>query len=279
MGIELIGRTIIFNDTQANVEAETGALAELCFGRDTATGGLGYTIDGGITWVWLPVTAGGGDVYGASTGVTDGDVVGFDADGYHLKSLGSFPSGLGDVKGPVASMIGQVATFADILGKTIQDGGKLLSDLVSGPAVSVAGNVMTFADTTGKNAADGGWAYTPPTAYTPVAVGLTTPVYATQTGYWAKIGTIVICWGRLDITSWAGQTGYIRTTLPVNASITTTLGQGQYYRSGGSAVNPISNSNILNATTLGFGKNDASDDINWEASARVVLSWSIMYMG
>ena len=67
MGIELIGRTIIFDDTQANVEANAGVLTELCFGRNSSTGALGYTIDKGITWVWLPISMGGGDVFGTVT--------------------------------------------------------------------------------------------------------------------------------------------------------------------------------------------------------------------
>ena len=55
MGIEVIDRLTIYNDTTANVEAENGALAELFIGRDTATGMLGYSVDAGTTWVWLPV--------------------------------------------------------------------------------------------------------------------------------------------------------------------------------------------------------------------------------
>lgn len=50
---ETIGRQTIFNDTQANVAAGTAALVEIRFARDTATGLIGYTIDGGTTWTWL----------------------------------------------------------------------------------------------------------------------------------------------------------------------------------------------------------------------------------
>jgi hypothetical protein len=59
MGIEIIGKTIIFNDTQANVEDNVGSLSELCFGRDSDTGALGFTIDQGANWTWLPLTATG----------------------------------------------------------------------------------------------------------------------------------------------------------------------------------------------------------------------------
>lgn len=50
---ETIGRITIFNDTQANCAAGEGALAEIRFARDTATGLIGYTIDAGATWTWL----------------------------------------------------------------------------------------------------------------------------------------------------------------------------------------------------------------------------------
>jgi hypothetical protein len=54
MGVEHLQRIVIANGTQAAVEAETAALAEVVFGRDTATGAIGYSVDGGANWVWLP---------------------------------------------------------------------------------------------------------------------------------------------------------------------------------------------------------------------------------
>lgn len=58
MAIENLGRVIIQNDTQANVEANTGALTEVVFARDTATGAIGYSVDSGSTWTWIPATGG-----------------------------------------------------------------------------------------------------------------------------------------------------------------------------------------------------------------------------
>ena len=51
MTIELIGKLIIFDDTQANVEAETGDLGELSFARRTSDNALGFRIGG--TWYWI----------------------------------------------------------------------------------------------------------------------------------------------------------------------------------------------------------------------------------
>ena len=65
-------------------------------------------------------------------------------------------SGSGDVVGPASSTAGRVATFNGTTGKLIQDGGVLLSNLVSGPASSTAGRVATFNGTTGKLIQDGG---------------------------------------------------------------------------------------------------------------------------
>ena len=53
MGIEHLGRLVILNGTQAAVEAESAALVELVFGRDTANGSIGYSVDGGVNWTWI----------------------------------------------------------------------------------------------------------------------------------------------------------------------------------------------------------------------------------
>ena len=66
------------------------------------------------------------------------------------------PAGGGDVVGPASSTTGRVATFNGTTGKLIQDGGVLLSNLVTGPASSTTGRVATFNGTTGKLIQDGG---------------------------------------------------------------------------------------------------------------------------
>lgn len=66
MAINEIGRLTIFSDTEANVEAATGALAEIRFARRTTDDALGFYIGG--TWYWLealpPSGAAGGDLTG-----------------------------------------------------------------------------------------------------------------------------------------------------------------------------------------------------------------------
>lgn len=69
MAIEHLQRIVIANDTQANVEAESAALAELVFGRDTDTGAIGYSIDAGTTWVWITSGAAFDDTEGDPTDV------------------------------------------------------------------------------------------------------------------------------------------------------------------------------------------------------------------
>jgi hypothetical protein len=73
----------------------------------------------------------------------------------------------GDVFGPAAAVADRIASYADITGKVIKDGGILTTDLVVqtdltglgdvfGPNASTAGNIATYANVTGKLIADGG---------------------------------------------------------------------------------------------------------------------------
>jgi hypothetical protein len=66
------------------------------------------------------------------------------------------PAGGGDVVGPASSTTGRVATFNGTTGKLIQDGGVLLSNLVTGPASSTTARIATFNGTTGKIIQDSG---------------------------------------------------------------------------------------------------------------------------
>jgi len=66
------------------------------------------------------------------------------------------PAGGGDVVGPASATSGSVATFNGTTGKVIQNGGVLLSNLVSGPASSVNARIATFNGTTGKLIQDSG---------------------------------------------------------------------------------------------------------------------------
>jgi hypothetical protein len=119
--------------------------------------------------------------------------------------------------------------------------------------------------------------YTPPTAWTPTVTGLTTPVYAAQTGYYAQVGSIIYCWGRLDITSWAGQSGAIRINLPVSTIYTLAAGEVGYFRTGSSTQEGSKQAVITTGPCIYMMTNDQSNAVNWEASARVVLQWSIAY--
>lgn len=53
MAIENIQRVIAFNDTQVNIEANAGTLAEMVFGRRTTDGALAISIDEGATWYFI----------------------------------------------------------------------------------------------------------------------------------------------------------------------------------------------------------------------------------
>lgn len=126
--------------------------------------------------------------------------------------------------------------------------------------------------------------YTPPTAYTPAAIGLTTPVYNNQWGYYARVGKVVICWGQLDINSWAGQAGYIRVTLPVTpayvaAAASSTIGVMTYFRAAGSTQDGSNAAMFTTADSyLGMTNITAGDMVSWEATSRVVLTWQITYI-
>jgi hypothetical protein len=63
---------------------------------------------------------------------------------------------IGNVVGPLTATPGNLATFADVSGKIIMDGGPPLGGDVKGPASSVAGHIAVFAGTTGKVIQDSG---------------------------------------------------------------------------------------------------------------------------
>ncbi len=125
MGIEHISRTVIFNDTAANVEANGGALAEIILGRDTETDAIGYSVDGGTTWFWIE---GGGAT--AFTDLTDtfasysglgGEFIKVNAGENGLET--GVPAGGGDVLGPETSTDGHLAVWDGTDTKTLKDGG------------------------------------------------------------------------------------------------------------------------------------------------------------
>jgi hypothetical protein len=115
-------------------------------------------------------------------------------------------------------------------------------------------------------------------AYTPAAVGLTTPVYGTRVGYYLQIGKMLLTWGYLDITSWAGQTGLILVTAPIAYAGYGNNGVGTYYRNGGSSNQGTRMVNFDSGVNLRFGNADSSYFASWEASARVILNWQIAYI-
>lgn len=90
MTIEEIGRITGFKDTQSNVEAGTGALAEIRFAQRTNDDILGFSLDNGGTWYWI--SAGSGDVIGNGSG-TMGHMAVFDGDIHHIKDGGLPPTG------------------------------------------------------------------------------------------------------------------------------------------------------------------------------------------
>lgn len=116
-------------------------------------------------------------------------------------------------------------------------------------------------------------------AYTITVVGLTNPVYAVQTGYFSISGRTVTCRGRLDITSWGSQSGYILIEPPTPATgFGMGVGSMSYYRVGGSAQDGTNNAVISTGNNLGMTSQDGGSTIGWEASARVLIIFSATYM-
>ncbi|WP_105436427.1 LamG domain-containing protein [Neorhizobium tomejilense] len=59
-------------------------------------------------------------------------------------------TGTGDVLGPGGATVGRVAAFSSNTGKAIDDGGKLVADLVTGPGASEDGALVGYDGETGK---------------------------------------------------------------------------------------------------------------------------------
>ena len=76
---------------------------------------------------------------------------------------------------------------------------------------------------------------------------------------------------KADIVSWSAYSGRIEINLPVTAS-TDSYGSGSYYRSGGSTEEGTHQAIVFSGTDyVRLIRNNASDQILWESSARVVL--------
>ncbi|WP_105430233.1 LamG-like jellyroll fold domain-containing protein [Neorhizobium sp. T6_25] len=63
---------------------------------------------------------------------------------------GTDGTGTGDVLGPGGATVGRVAAFSSNTGKAIDDGGKLVADLVTGPGASTDGALAGYDGATGK---------------------------------------------------------------------------------------------------------------------------------
>ena len=108
------------------------------------------------------------------------------------------------------------------------------------------------------------------------AVGLTSPVYSIQSGTFNIAGHVCKCAFKLDITSWSGQSGYVRATMPVTPNHTLNVGISSYYREAGSANAGVRTAVIVSPYVAAHN-NAASDAINWEASSRVIFQGQISY--
>lgn len=85
MGVEHVGRIIVLNDTQSNVEAGIGDITEIIIGIDNVNDKLGFSSDSGSTWVWVETGTDsnaihdnvGGEINAITEKVTtvDGDVI------------------------------------------------------------------------------------------------------------------------------------------------------------------------------------------------------------
>lgn len=53
MGVEHVGRIVVLNDTQTNVESGEGGLSEIIIGIDNENDLMGFSVDGGANWVWI----------------------------------------------------------------------------------------------------------------------------------------------------------------------------------------------------------------------------------
>lgn len=108
--------------------------------------------------------------------------------------------------------------------------------------------------------------------------GLTTPSYNSQAGKVQVLGRTLKFDGRVDINSWAGQTGYIKVVIPfaVTHNAGTGRGVGSYYRTGTSTQQGTHQLSTLSTTTFGFVNNAAGDTIAWESTARVVFQFQFL---
>lgn len=116
-------------------------------------------------------------------------------------------------------------------------------------------------------------------SYSPIAVGLTSPIYAEQTGKFIINGNIVTCWGRLDITSWSGQSGTLLWTMPAPISGVggASIGSASYYRLGS---DPQQGPKIIYPGTgdqVRMLNNEGSGAVSWNTSSRVLIIWSASY--
>jgi hypothetical protein len=127
--IEYLSRVTIGNGTQSAVEAETAALAEIAFGRDTVTGTIGYTVDAGATWTWITSLAELTDV--DLTGSGTGDVLYNSGSGWV-----DYPLGLGSK----VTVSGSKIRFGNVTG-----GNYLEIDTTTGN-LRLLGDATTFDD-------------------------------------------------------------------------------------------------------------------------------------
>lgn len=107
---------------------------------------------------WVSIGNGNGNVIGPNASILNDIAVFADNTGTVLADSGVNVNTLGDVFGPEDSILGNFASFSDITGKNIQDSGVNAADFgdVSGPNVSVGNNIATFNGTTGKIIQDSG---------------------------------------------------------------------------------------------------------------------------
>lgn len=107
---------------------------------------------------WESIGTGNGDVVGPGASILNDIAVFADNTGTVLADSGVNVNTLGDVFGPADSVLGNFASFSDLTGKVIQDSGVNAADFgdVNGPNGAVGNNIATFNGATGKLIQDSG---------------------------------------------------------------------------------------------------------------------------
>jgi hypothetical protein len=120
---------------------EIGVNFRGAYSAATAYATRDMVLDNGSSWIALQATTGNAPPVLPTT---------VNAYWQLAAAKGMDGTGTGDVIGPGGATVGRVAAFSSNTGKAIDDGGKLVADLVTGPAASTNGALAGYDGATGK---------------------------------------------------------------------------------------------------------------------------------